>query len=129
MSDLRIKKIDEKDLDTILAGDIDFQGMLSFEKPLMIKGHFNGEIEAEGDLFIGEDAVVEAKITANKVSVRGKVKGNIYALSYVELFSSAVVIGDIISPCMEMEKGCQFNGHCIMNKKKNNDQNGDNNEE
>ena len=114
MSDVIIKKIDENDIDTILAHDIDFQGVVSFIKSLMIKGKFRGEIKASGDLHVGKNAVVDAGVEANLVSVRGTVKGDIIAHSRVELFSTSVVNGDIITPDLEMEGGCRFNGNCRM---------------
>ncbi len=118
MLETRMKKIDEKSIDTILAEDIDFQGELSFEKPLMIKGKFNGEIKAESDLYVGEKAVITARIEADKITVKGTIKGNIYANSTVELFSTAKVRGDISTPNIEIEKGCVFNGKCKMITKK-----------
>ena len=114
MSEFRIKAVDETDLDTILAEDIDFTGQLSFEKPLMIKGKFTGEIDASGDLYIGDNAVVEARVEANFVSLKGRLKGNIFARQRVELFSSANVEGDIAAPDVIMESGCRFNGLCRM---------------
>ena len=114
MSELRIRKIEETEIDTILAGDIDFTGELSFTKPLMIKGKFNGTIHALGDLYVGNDAFVEARIEANVVSLKGRIKGNIFAKSRVELFSTATVDGDITAPEIVMESGCRFNGMCKM---------------
>ena len=116
MAEVRIKKIDENEIDTILADDIDFQGVLSFEKPLMVKGTFKGEIRASGDLYIGPDAVVEAKIEADLVSARGTIRGDIVARSRVELFSTSSVDGGIITPDLEIERGCKLNGHCKMEK-------------
>ena len=114
MSELRIKKIDDNEIDTILAEDIDFTGELSFDKPLMIKGKFSGTIKASGDLYVGDNAYVKARIEANVVSLKGKIKGNIFAHSRVELFSSATVDGDITAPDIIMESGCRFNGMCNM---------------
>ncbi|MAG14031.1 MAG: cell shape determination protein CcmA [Spirochaetales bacterium] len=114
MPDLRIKPVDETEIDTILADDIDFTGELSFDKPLMIKGKFSGEIKASGDLYIGDEAYVAARVDANVVSLKGKLKGDIYAKSRVELFSTATVEGDITSPDIIMESGCRFNGMCKM---------------
>jgi len=114
MPDVRIKKIDENEIDTILADDIDFSGVLNFEKPLMVKGKINGEIDAHGDLYIDECAVIDAEVKANVVSARGRVNGNIVAKSKVELFSTAFVTGDIIAPEIEIESGATFNGNCIM---------------
>ncbi len=114
MSELRISKVEETEIDTVLAEDIDFTGELSFNKPLMIKGKFNGTIHASGDLYVGDDALVEARIEANVVSLKGRIKGNIFAKSRVELFSSAAVDGDITAPDIVMESGCRFNGMCKM---------------
>ena len=114
MAEVRIKKIEESEIDTVLAEDIDFQGVLSFSKPLMVKGRFKGEIKASSDLHVGRDAHVEAKIEANRVSTQGTVKGDIVAHSRVELFSTATVTGDIVTPDLEIERGCRLNGYCRM---------------
>ncbi len=114
MAEVRIKKFDENEIDTILSEDIDFQGVLTFDKPLMVKGQFRGEIKAMSDLYVGPEAVIEAKIEANLVSARGTIRGDIVAHKRVELFSSATVDGDIITPDLEMECGCRLNGNCKM---------------
>jgi len=114
MREVRIKDIDENEIDTILAEDIDFTGKLSFKKPLMIKGAFKGEIKASSDLYIGRNAVVKAKIEANRVSAKGRIKGNILAYSQIELFASASVDGDLTAPDLIIERGCNYNGRCNM---------------
>ncbi len=116
MAELQIQSIDESEIDTILAEDIDFTGTLEFSEPLMVKGRFKGDIISSSDLYIGKDAQVQAQIEANLVSLKGKVKGNIDAHQRVELFSTASVEGDITSPDMVMESGCQLNGTCKMKK-------------
>ncbi len=117
MSEIRINDVDESEIDTILAEDIDFTGTLIFEKPLMIKGKFNGEIKASGDLYIGRDAEVKATIEANLISSKGRIEGDIFARRRVELFSTAVVDGDITTPDLVIESGCKFNGTCKMEAK------------
>ena len=114
MSDLHIHNIDETEIDTILADDIDFKGNLNFAKSLMIKGKFKGDIDATGDLFVSEKAEVHARIKANVVSLKGTVRGDVFADTRVELFNSASVHGDITAPDIVMESGCQFNGICTM---------------
>jgi cytoskeletal protein CcmA (bactofilin family) len=114
MAEVRIKDIDEHEIDTILAEDIDFEGHLSFKKPLMIKGKFKGEIKSTSALYIGEKAYVEASTEAGIVSSKGTHKGDIVGHSRVELFSTAKVDGDITTPDFVVESGCKFNGHCNM---------------
>lgn len=114
MAEVHIKDMDEHEIDTILAEDIDFEGHLTFKKPLMIKGKFKGEIKSTSSLYIGEKAYVEAKTEADIVSSRGKHKGDIVGHSRVELFSTAQVEGDISTPDFVVESGCKFNGYCNM---------------
>ncbi len=118
MAEVRIKDIDEHEIDTILADDIDFEGQLTFKKPLMIKGKFKGEIRSESALYVGEKAVVEAKVESSLVSSKGRIKGDITGHSRVEFYSSAHVDGDISTPDFVVESGCQFNGHCNMTGQK-----------
>jgi cytoskeletal protein CcmA (bactofilin family) len=118
MAEVRIKDIDEHEIDTILADDIDFEGQLTFKKPLMIKGKFKGEIRSESALYVGEKAVVEAKVESSLVSSKGRIKGDITGHSRVELYSSAQVDGDISTPDFVAESGCKFNGHCNMTGQK-----------
>ncbi len=114
MAEVRIKDIDEHEIDTILAEDIDFEGRLTFKKPLMIKGKFKGEIKSTSALFIGEKAHVEATTEADVVSSKGRHTGNILGRSRVELYSTARVDGDVTTPDFVMESGCKFNGYCNM---------------
>ena len=114
MSDVQIREIDEADIDTILAEDIDFTGNLDFEKSLMIKRKFKGDIHAKGALYIDKNAFVEARVEADIVSLKGTVQGDVFAYTRVELFSSAMVDGDITAPDVIMESGCRFNGICRM---------------
>jgi len=114
MAEVHIKDMDEHEIDTILAEDIDFEGHLTFKKPLMIKGKFKGEIKSTSSLYIGEKAFVEARTEADIVSSRGRHKGDIVGHSRVELFSTAQVEGDISTPDFVVESGCKFNGYCNM---------------
>jgi len=116
MSEIQIKGVDESEIDTVLAEDIDFQGTLSFNDSLMIKGRFTGDIDATGDLYVDSGAVIEASVQANVVSLKGTIRGNVEALSRVELFSTSTMQGDITAPNVIMESGCKFNGICKMEK-------------
>ncbi len=114
MPEVRIKEIDEHEIDTILAEDIDFEGHLTFKKPLMVKGKFKGEIKSSSALYVGENAYVEARIEANLVSSKGNIKGDILGHARVELFSTSQLEGDVTTPDLVVESGCKFNGLCNM---------------
>ncbi|HUW42458.1 MAG TPA: polymer-forming cytoskeletal protein [Rectinemataceae bacterium] len=114
MTEVQITAVDEEQIDTVLASDVEFAGDMSFKKPLMIKGRVSGIIRSESELHIDEHAVVEADITAVVVSVKGSVKGNIVASERIELFATASVDGDVTAPQVTMETGCRLNGACRM---------------
>lgn len=108
---------DENKIDTVIADDITFKGKLKFNKSLKIKGTFEGKIESEGQLIIGQEATVHANIDASVISVNGTVHGKLKAAKSVELFKKSQTYGDIIAPSVEIEKGSIFNGTCIMEEK------------
>jgi cytoskeletal protein CcmA (bactofilin family) len=114
MAGVLVSQVDESKIETILGEDIDFEGTLIFQRSLMIKGRFKGEVYSEGELYIGSDAQVEARLTADVILVKGYVKGDISAYARVELFACASVDGDITAPNVIMENGCRFNGICTM---------------
>ena len=114
MSEVQIREVDESDIVTILTEDITFDGKLSFDDSLMIKGRFQGDIRALGNLYVDNEAVVKARVEANIVSLKGTIKGDVYAHTRVELFATAMVDGDITAPDVIMESGCKFNGICKM---------------
>ncbi len=105
---------DEEDFDTIMASDIKFSGVIKFSKPFMIKGIMNGSIDATSDLLIDTQCVVNADIVAERILIRGKVKGNITGKKLVYVTSTGSVEGDIDSAQVVLEPGSHFSGKCTM---------------
>jgi cytoskeletal protein CcmA (bactofilin family) len=89
-------------------------GKISFEGPARIDGEVDGEINAKGNLTIGESAVITAHIRAASVSVAGKVSGDIVATQRIEIRPSAKVSGNITAPVLSVLEGAMFEGHCSM---------------
>jgi len=108
------KSVEEKDVDTVLAEDIDFSGTMKFSNSLMIKGKFEGQIDAQGHLILGPDAIVKATIKAGVVTNYGKIIGNVEAIKKLELLKGAELNGDAKTPDIIIESGCIFNGKCAM---------------
>jgi cytoskeletal protein CcmA (bactofilin family) len=117
MTDVHNDVLDDEDFDTILSEDIDFSGILTFEKPFLIRGRLSGEIESQGLLVIDEGAVVEANINAAKVIIRGSVTGNVTAADKVEISVTGRLEGNVTAPEVFMETGCVFNGRCSMTER------------
>ncbi len=114
MSDLRIRSVDESELSTVLASDVEFEGEMSFDEPVLIKGSFRGRISSGTSLYIGETANVMADVHAELVSVQGKLKGDIAAVRRLELFSGSQLRGSVVSPDIIMQSGAELNGTVKM---------------
>jgi len=115
MPELKDMLEDENKIDTVIADDINFKGFLKFKNSLKIKGTFEGKIETNGHLIIGNEANVSANIKAKVVSINGIVNGKIKADQKITLFKKSKVSADIVAPDLEIEGGSNFNGTCIMN--------------
>src|SRR5208283_2480862 len=117
MAKENIIQIEESMIDTVLAEDINFQGTMKFSKSLMIKGKFEGQIDASGHLIIGPNAIVTATIKAGVITNYGQINGNIEGTERVEMYTNAKLTGDIKTPELFIETGCTFNGACTMLEK------------
>jgi len=109
MVDVRIKNIEESDVDTLISDDISFEGSMTLSRPAMIKGQVTGKIESDSNVFIEKEADVKADVKANELSVKGNLSGSVQA-SVIEMGSSAVFSGDITAQSLAMESGCTFSG-------------------
>ncbi|MBN1898115.1 MAG: polymer-forming cytoskeletal protein [Spirochaetes bacterium] len=108
---------EEKAIRTVLEEDIKFTGTMKFTSSLKIKGGFEGEIDSTGHLVVGKNAFIKANIKAGKITIYGKIKGNLEVSEKVEILSGAAVEGDIKTPDLVIQSGCRFNGNCIMTPK------------
>lgn len=89
-------------------------GKLEFEDAARIDGQIEGEIVARDNLFIGESAVLTAKIKASSVVVAGTVSGEIAASGRIEIRASAKVSGNVTTPKLIVHEGAVFEGYCAM---------------
>jgi cytoskeletal protein CcmA (bactofilin family) len=109
--------IDEKDITTVVADDLEIKGTIKFKSSVMLKGVFEGEIQSEGLLVVGPTAKVKATITTRTLISHGEITGNVVANEQVTLKSTSVHNGDISTPNVIIENGSVFNGSCAMRAK------------
>ena len=105
---------DEAKIDTILAEDVEFAGELTFDRSLIVKGRLSGQIIVSGTLYVDETAIVAARVEVDRLRCKGSIKGDVTARSGIELFSTAIVNGDVTTPELVMESGSRLNGRCAM---------------
>jgi cytoskeletal protein CcmA (bactofilin family) len=99
-----------------LGKGTEFKGVITYEGTIRIDGKVEGEIITKGTLVVGETAVINAEISAGTVVSGGKITGNIRAQEKVQLLSTAVQTGTIVTPILVIEEGVTFNGKCEMDR-------------
>ena len=102
------------DISAFVGKGVEFKGTISYSGTVRIDGYLDGEIHTDGVLLIGEDAVIQAKITAGTIVCKGKITGDVVAKECVKLRAPAVMNGSVKAPMLSMEDGVLFNGALEM---------------
>src|SRR4029450_1045003 len=89
----------------VLNNDVELKGTLKFAGELTFDGKLHGDINSEGSLNLGENAVVKGNINVNTVIMRGKINGNVVAREKIEIKSKTELFGDIRAPRLVIEEG------------------------
>ena len=77
---------------------------------MRIAGHFNGDVQVEGNLTIEPGAKVTGQVRANTVVVGGELEGNIDAASRVELLDTGMLTGDVKAASLTVAAGSRMRG-------------------
>ena len=88
-------------------------GKLNFREAARIEGEAEGEISGD-DIMIAPGAVVTARIAAVRLTIGGKVTGEIIARERIELLPTARLRCTLITPSLVLNEGAQFDGDCKM---------------
>jgi cytoskeletal protein CcmA (bactofilin family) len=105
------------DIIAFVGEEVAFKGTIRYQGTVRVDGRLEGEIYTDGNLIIGQKAVITAKIEAGTVTCQGRITGEILAKNRVKLLSPAVFDGTITTPLLSMDEGVMFNGSCNMSKK------------
>src|SRR5438445_8656000 len=79
---------------TVLAREDAVSGRLEIKGSGQILGNFSGQIDCEGDLYIGPEAHVEADVRSARVTISGFVRGNVTALARLKIANTGRLEGD-----------------------------------
>ena len=103
-----------------LGEGVELSGDFYFSKGVRIGGVVKGKIRADSTLEIGPTGKVDAEVEVRKISIQGEFHGTIHASERVEIHKEGRVMGEISSPCLIIESGAFFEGHCNMGENSNN---------
>jgi len=113
------KKNSNSKLESLIGLNSGFRGDVDVKGTLRVDGTLEGNITAEY-VIIGEQAFVKGNVTANEITIGGKVEGNLTAKELLEITAKAYACGDIVAGKLSMAEGGTLNGRIIMGENKSN---------
>lgn len=90
--------------DTVVRGDVISSGVFT------VSGNVNGDLKTDATVIINMGAHVKGNIKSDVAFISGIVFGNVFAERKVKLLSTAVVIGEIISEELELDRSAILHG-------------------
>ena len=105
---------DNISINSILGVGSSIKGDVKINGFARIDGDIDGNLEAAGNIIIGEHARIRGNVTGRSVTIIGGIiLGNIVAPEFVRLLSTSAVIGDIQTKRLYSEENAIIHGHCI----------------
>jgi cytoskeletal protein CcmA (bactofilin family) len=102
------------EINAFLGAGTAYQGKLHFQGAVRIDGTFRGEVESEGTLVVGQDAVVEGQIRVGQLVLSGNLQGEVEAREKVVLHGTAELTGNVRTPVLVVEEGAVLEGMLTM---------------
>ncbi len=99
---------------SVIAHDTTWKGELQSNGTIHIHGHVEGSLDAKQDIYVAEEADVDATIVANNVVIAGLVKGTIRCGARFEVLPPGRVTGDIQTPALVIHEGAHVSGQFRM---------------
>ena len=100
-------------IETVIGPGCRMNGILQSEGGIRIDGVFDGTIQIQGNLVIGESATIVADIQAYNITVSGTIKGNITA-NKIEIMETGKVWGDLSVNSLLLNEGAFLRGNTNM---------------
>ena len=101
-------------LTSVIAHTTSWNGSLESSGSLHVHGRVDGSLTARDDVYIAEEAEVEATITAANVTIAGNVRGSIHCAERFEVLPRGRVAGDIRAPVIVIHEGAMLAGEISM---------------
>ncbi len=99
---------------SVIAHDTTWKGDLQSDGTLHVHGRVEGSIRAAQDVYIAEEADVDATVTAANVVVAGLVKGTVRCANRFEVLPQGRVGGDVQAPTLVVHEGATVTGQFRM---------------
>ncbi len=95
---------------------LSIKGEVAGEGDLELAGRFEGVVNVQGTVVIGDRAEVDADITASTIVVGGRVRGNLSAAGRVEILPQGVLTGNLRSGSFAAADGASVKGEIVVER-------------
>jgi cytoskeletal protein CcmA (bactofilin family) len=99
---------------SVIAHDTSWKGDLTSDGTVHVHGRVEGGVTAKDDVYVAEEAEVDATITATNVIVAGLVRGSVRCSDRFEVLPQGRVQGDAIAPTLVVHHGATVSGQVRM---------------
>ncbi|NNM53117.1 MAG: polymer-forming cytoskeletal protein [Spirochaetales bacterium] len=106
--------LDSAFINTIIGEGSSARGEFVVKGFFRIDGDFSGSIKTSGRILVGVTGRAKGELHGRDVVVGGVFRGDIYADEHVVLLASAVVLGNVYSPRLEIERGSILDGYACI---------------
>jgi cytoskeletal protein CcmA (bactofilin family) len=106
----------QTELGAYLGPGTKVNGKLIFDGPATIDGEVEGEIVAQANVTVGQQATIKGKLSAASIIVQGKVLADVQAEKKLEVQPPGSVVGDVTTQSLIIGDGAVLEGHVSMKK-------------
>lgn len=100
---------------SILSKGVQIEGKFSSVGNVRIDGKIKGDVTVNGNLTLGESALIIGNVSAKNLTISGKIEGSVRASEKIILESKSIFIGDLFSKLLLIQEGAKFDGKSVMN--------------
>jgi cytoskeletal protein CcmA (bactofilin family) len=100
-------------LDLVIGESSKITGFVESAGTILIEGTIIGNLHGN-KVILGEKSYVKGDISANNISIAGKIEGQLKGRDSIEVKATGHISGDMVTKHLSMMKGAIFNGMSSM---------------
>ena len=90
---------------------VTIEGRIASNQDIRIDGHVQGTIEVgHHELVLGAGAELKGNVGARSVLIGGRIEGNVTAAERIQIQSTGVLLGDVVTPRLIIQDGGLLRG-------------------
>ncbi len=99
-------------INTLVGLGSSVKGDTSVHGYFRVDGDYHGAVTTDGRIFVSPTGRVKGTLTGRDIVIGGVVKGDLFASERITLLATALVIGNLFAPRIQMERGVLVEGYC-----------------